>query len=79
MQLTGHAGVCDDVFIPDSPTQPPHIQIALTEEPQGIWLQRQRKEVEVGLRCLLESNYLDLTQTTCGTDTRASDPLRERL
>lgn len=32
----------------------------------------------MGLKCLLESNYLDPTQTTRGTDRRASDPLKER-
>lgn len=36
------------------------------------------KEAEMGLRCLLESNYLDPTQTTRGTDRRTSDPLKER-
>lgn len=80
MQLTGHSQFCDDVFISDSASQPPPIQIALTEEPQGRNTATVPvKEAEVGLRCLLESNYLDPTQTTCGTDTRVSDPLRERL
>lgn len=36
------------------------------------------KGAEMDLRCLLESNYLDPTQTTRGTDRRASDPLKER-
>lgn len=38
-QLTGHSWVSDDGFISDSPSQPPCLQITLTQEPQGIWLQ----------------------------------------
>lgn len=36
------------------------------------------KEAEMSLSCLLQSDHLDPTQTTRGTDRRASETLKER-